>query len=200
MKISSREFEKYDRYYHLLDTDGRTDHLVHYGFYTDDVARLMKISSRLSDCRSIRDLVIHFIFPNAAFKFRQRGRYKVSGVKEMINKIYDDHRGILGRHKLLAYLRVVAVDGVCRTDRGLRPGRTLRDCPIYLALDRLGEPGNGVCCRQRFRAKFISQCCDGGRAGPNGVLPRSYHSDRVNIGGVRFDLCIPSAWMDTGAI
>ncbi len=88
-----QRIQKYDRYYHLLDTDGRTDHLVHYGFYTDDVARLLKIPSRLSDCRSIRDLVTHFIFPNAAFKFRQKGPYKVEGVKEMIGKIYDDHRG-----------------------------------------------------------------------------------------------------------
>ena len=85
--------QKYDRYYHLLDTDGRTDHLVHYGFYTDDVAKLLKISSRLSECRSIRDLVIHFIFPNTAFKFRQRGPYIVLGVEQMVNEIYDNHKG-----------------------------------------------------------------------------------------------------------
>ena len=88
-----QRIQKYDRYYHLLDTDGRTDHLVHYGFYTDDVARLMKINPRLSDCRSIRDLVMHFIFPNTAFKFRQSGPYKVPGVKEMVQKIYDNHKG-----------------------------------------------------------------------------------------------------------
>jgi hypothetical protein len=85
--------QEYDRYYHLLETDGRTDHLVHYGFYTDDVAKLLKMTSRLSDCRSIRDLVIHFIFPNTAFKFRRSGPYKVPGVKEMVDKIYDEHKG-----------------------------------------------------------------------------------------------------------
>jgi hypothetical protein len=88
-----QRIQKYDRYYYLLESDGRTDHLVHYGFYTDDVAKLMGISSRLSECRSIRDLVIHFIFPNTAFKFRQRGSYGVPGVKEMVDKIYDDHKG-----------------------------------------------------------------------------------------------------------
>jgi hypothetical protein len=67
--------------------------LVYYGFYTDDVAKLMKINPRLSDCRSIRDLVIHFIFPNAAFKYRQSGPYKVDGVKEMVRRIYQDHKG-----------------------------------------------------------------------------------------------------------
>jgi hypothetical protein len=88
-----QRIQKYDRYYHLLNTNGHTDHLVHYGFYTDDVARLMKINPRLSDCRSIRDLVMHFIFPNTAFKFRQSGPYKVPGVKEMVQKIYDNHKG-----------------------------------------------------------------------------------------------------------
>ena len=88
-----QRIQKYDRYYHLLDTDARTDHLVHYGFYTDDVAKLLKINSRLSECRTIRDLVIHFIFPNTAFKFRQKGSYMVSGVKQMVDEIYDNHKG-----------------------------------------------------------------------------------------------------------
>src|SRR5262245_33535191 len=84
---------KYNDYYHLLDTKGHSEHLVHYGFYTDDIARLMKINPRLSDCRSIRDLLIHYIFPNTAFKYRQSGPYKVDGVKEMVQRIYDDHKG-----------------------------------------------------------------------------------------------------------
>jgi hypothetical protein len=85
--------QKYDGYYQLLNTNGHADHLVHYGFFNDDVARLLKINSRLSDCRSIRDLVMHFIFPNAAFKYRQSGPYEVPGVKEMVRKIYDNHKG-----------------------------------------------------------------------------------------------------------
>ena len=88
-----QRIQEYNKYNHLLNTDGYTDHLVHYGFYTDDVARLMKIDPRLSDCRSIRDLVVHFIFPNSAFKYRQSGPYKVDGVKEMVQQIYENHRG-----------------------------------------------------------------------------------------------------------
>ena len=53
----------------------------------------MKINPRLSDCRSIRDLVVHFIFPNSAFKYRQSGPYKVEGVKEMVQQIYKNHKG-----------------------------------------------------------------------------------------------------------
>jgi hypothetical protein len=84
---------KYNDYYQLLDTKGHSEHLVHYGFYTDDVARLMRINPRLSDCRSIRDLLLHYIFPNTAFKYRQSGPYKVEGVEEMVQRIYDDHKG-----------------------------------------------------------------------------------------------------------
>ena len=82
---------EYNDHYYLLDAKGHADHLVSYGFYADDIARLMKINPRLSDCRSIKDLIIHFIFPNAAFKYRQSGPYKVEGVKEMVENIYESH-------------------------------------------------------------------------------------------------------------
>lgn len=85
--------QAYNSYYHPFDAPSQTDHLVHYGFYTDDVARLIKINPRLSDCRSIRDLAIYFIFPNTAFKYRQSGPYKVEGVKEMVQQIYRNHKG-----------------------------------------------------------------------------------------------------------
>ena len=85
--------QKYNDYYHVIDTDGRTDHLVHYGFYTDDIARLMKINPRLLDCRSMKELVLYYIFPNTAFKYRQSGPYAVQGVKEMIGQIYKNHGG-----------------------------------------------------------------------------------------------------------
>lgn len=88
-----QRIRKYNDYYHVIDTDGRTDHLVHYGFYTDDIARLMKINPRLLDCRSVKDLVLYYIFPNTAFKYRQSGPYAVQGVKEMIGQIYKNHGG-----------------------------------------------------------------------------------------------------------
>jgi hypothetical protein len=99
-----QRIREYNDYYYLMNTNGHTDHLVHYGFYTDDIARLMKINPRLSDCRSIKDLVIHFIFPNAAFKYRQSGRYKVEGVKEMVGQIYENHARFSSIvHYLLTY-------------------------------------------------------------------------------------------------
>jgi hypothetical protein len=98
--------QKYDKYYYAFDTEGHTDHLVHYGFYTDDVARLLKINPRLSDCRSMRDLAMYFIFPNTAFKFRQSGPYKVEGVTEMVQQIYKNHKGF---SVLINYLSTYAL-------------------------------------------------------------------------------------------
>jgi hypothetical protein len=94
---------RYNKYYYPFDIT-YSDHVVHYGFYTDDMARLMKLNLRLSDCRSIRDLVVYFIFPNNAFKYRQTGPYKVGGVKEMIDRIYRNHNGFsLVLNYLLTY-------------------------------------------------------------------------------------------------
>jgi hypothetical protein len=96
--------QKYDRHYRFWDEPKPTDHLVHYGFYTDDIARLIKINPRLSDCRSLKDLAMYFIFPNCAFKFRQSGPYKVDGVKEMVQQIYRNHKGFaVIIHYLLSY-------------------------------------------------------------------------------------------------
>jgi hypothetical protein len=88
-----KRIEKYNKHYYQSEERTPADHLVHYGFYTDDIAQLLKIDTRLSDCRSLRDVMIHYFFPNAAFKFRQSGPYKVEGAKEMVQQIYKDHRG-----------------------------------------------------------------------------------------------------------
>jgi hypothetical protein len=53
----------------------------------------MKINLRLSDCRSLMDLGIYYLFPNTAFKYRQSGPYKVEGVREMVQQIYRNHKG-----------------------------------------------------------------------------------------------------------
>ena len=110
-----KRIQKYNKHYYSSDQMSPTDHLVHYGFYTDDIAQLLKISSRFSDCRSLRDLVIHYIFPNTAFKFRQSGPYKVEGVKEMVQKIYKEHQGfsiVIGYLLTYALLQLTAYAAV----------------------------------------------------------------------------------------
>jgi hypothetical protein len=109
---------KYDRYYRLSRAVSPTDHLVPYGFYTDDVATAMKINSRARDCRSLKELAIHFVFPNAPFKYRQNGPYKVEGVKEMVHRIYEDHKGfsiVLNWLMTYALLQLTAYVGLIVT-------------------------------------------------------------------------------------
>jgi hypothetical protein len=98
------KLRKYNKRYYLCSVNSPTDHLVFYGLYTDDIAQLMGMRPRLADCRSVRDLVIHFIFPNIPFKYRQVGPYKVDGVKDMVQRIYKNHKGFsIIIHYLLAY-------------------------------------------------------------------------------------------------
>ncbi len=64
-----------------------SDHLVYYGNYTDEVARALEIRPRLRDVRSLYDLRKYLFFPNNAFYYREKGRYKVDGVDELIRHI-----------------------------------------------------------------------------------------------------------------
>ncbi|MEM9855655.1 MAG: hypothetical protein AAF841_14595, partial [Pseudomonadota bacterium] len=83
----------YNSHHYASETASPQDHLVYAGFYTEAVARLLEIAPRLRDCRSLRDLLEFFIFPNNAFKYRQDGAYRVDGIKAMIDGIWRDHDG-----------------------------------------------------------------------------------------------------------
>ena len=77
------------------------DHLVHYGFYTDDIARLIGIDYRPDQCRTLRDLVFYYAFPNDAFKYRLRGEYAVDGVGDLVRRVNEHYLGFI---MMFAYL------------------------------------------------------------------------------------------------
>lgn len=90
----SNNLTKYNHKYYPPGTIKQShDHLVFYGHYTEEMAKLIEINPRIRDCRSLCDLGIYFFFPNHAFKYRQRGRYKVEGVRKMVKEIYKEHYG-----------------------------------------------------------------------------------------------------------
>ena len=96
--------ESYNARYYYTDQPGRTDHLVFYGFYTEEVARALGINIKLSDCRSPSDLSKYLFFPNNAFKYRQRGLYKVDGCAELVDHIHRAHDGWAGiRMRLMTF-------------------------------------------------------------------------------------------------
>ena len=66
-----------------------SDHLVYYGNYTDEVARVLEIRPSLRDARSLKDLSKYFMFPNNAFYYREKGRYKVEGVDRLVQHISE---------------------------------------------------------------------------------------------------------------
>jgi hypothetical protein len=76
-----------DHYYGRNSEPRRYDHLVYYGFYTDDLARLIGIDYKPADCTTVRDLLFYYAFPNNAFKYRLKGEYRVAGVDGLIEKV-----------------------------------------------------------------------------------------------------------------
>jgi hypothetical protein len=85
------------------------DNLVFYGQYAERIARLMGIESRLSACRSLEDVSIHFFFPNTVSKYRRTGPYAVEGMDEVVRQIHRTHDGYaISRIQLLNYCLMVA--------------------------------------------------------------------------------------------
>ncbi|MGH8642079.1 MAG: hypothetical protein ACRET6_10230, partial [Burkholderiales bacterium] len=76
-----------EHYYGGNTAPRRYDHLVYYGFYTDDVARLIGIDYKPGDCTTVQDLLFYYAFPNNAFKYRLKGEYAVKGVEGLIEKV-----------------------------------------------------------------------------------------------------------------
>ncbi|CAK6692432.1 hypothetical protein BBFGKLBO_01233 [Synechococcus sp. CBW1107] len=80
----------YNRHYYGEAPPTGHDHLVYYGFYTDDVARLVGIDHRPEDCRTLADLLFYYAFPNNALKYRLKGEYAVEGVAQLIDRIHTN--------------------------------------------------------------------------------------------------------------
>lgn len=87
----SQRIADYKDYYYGNAKPRKTDHTIHYGLYTDDIARLMGIDYKISDCKTLKDLIFYYAFPNNAFKYRLQGEYAIEGIKELIDKVNEKH-------------------------------------------------------------------------------------------------------------
>lgn len=90
----SERITAYNRYYYGDTEPRKTDHTFFYGFYTEDIARLIGIDHKLSECKSLKDLIFYYAFPNNAYKYRLKGEYAIDGIKELIDKVnsaYDNY-------------------------------------------------------------------------------------------------------------
>ena len=86
----SERITAYNQYYYGTSEPRKTDHTTFFGFYTEDIARLIGIDYKLSECSSLKDLIFFYAFPNNAFKYRFRGEYAIDGIKELIEKVNDN--------------------------------------------------------------------------------------------------------------
>lgn len=78
---------KYNQKYYFNDIPAKTDHVVFYGFFTEDIAKVLGINLRLRDCKNYKEVSKFFFFPNNTFKYRQKGEYKVDGCEELVEFI-----------------------------------------------------------------------------------------------------------------
>ena len=83
----SERITAYNRYYYGTCEPKKTDHTTFAGLYTEDIARLIGINHKLSECNSLKDLIFYYAFPNNAFKYRLKGEYAVDGIKEFIEMV-----------------------------------------------------------------------------------------------------------------
>lgn len=86
---------RYNATYFADRPEKKTDHLVWYGTFTDEVARVLGIRPRRSDTPGVMGLLKYYMFPNNVFRFREKGRYAVEGVGELIEhsaKQYHDYK------------------------------------------------------------------------------------------------------------
>ncbi len=85
----------YNAKYFARRPEKETDYLVYYGTFTDEVARLVGIRPERRDMPGKTGLMKYFMFPNNAFYFREKGRYAVDGVSDLIThtaKRYHDYK------------------------------------------------------------------------------------------------------------
>ncbi|WP_373490216.1 hypothetical protein [Parasphingorhabdus sp.] len=85
----------YNATYYARRPEKKTDHLVWYGTFTDEVAKVLDIRPKRSDTPGFKGLMKYYMFPNNVFRFREKGRYAVEGVGELIEhtaKQYHDYK------------------------------------------------------------------------------------------------------------
>ena len=85
----------YNATYYASRPEKKTDHLVWYGTFTDEVAKVLDIRPKRGDTPGFMGLMKYYMFPNNVFRFREKGRYAVEGVDGLIAhtaKQYHDYK------------------------------------------------------------------------------------------------------------
>lgn len=106
---------EYNDYHYLSDQRRPSDHLVWYGFYTDEIAKVVGIQPRLRDCRSFYDLCKYLLYPNSSLYFREHGEYQEEGAEQLVTQIMKDHGNFVGlglgfvRYALMEFAAIATI-------------------------------------------------------------------------------------------
>lgn len=85
----------YNDFYYGGTLPGTRDHVVYYGFYNDELARLIGVDHRPEHIKSLSDLIFYYAFPNDSFKYRIKGEYAVEGVGDLYRRINREYGGFV---------------------------------------------------------------------------------------------------------
>lgn len=85
----------YNDFYYGNTSPGARDHVVYYGFYNDELARLIGIDHRPEHIQSLSDMVFYYAFPNDALKYRLKGEYAVEGMADLYRSISREYGGFV---------------------------------------------------------------------------------------------------------
>ena len=99
----SKRIAVYNQYYYGESKPRKHDHLVIYGLYTEDIARLIGVEYEPKTCKTLKDLMFYYFFANNAFKYRITGEYAVDGVQELTDKVSS---GFVYAIQLASILRI----------------------------------------------------------------------------------------------
>lgn len=95
---------RYDLKYYGLRGPTPTDHLVYYGFYNEEIAKVLGIDLKLSEHLSLDGLLHYFCYPNDTLKYRASGEFAIEGGAEMVRAVGEHQRS-----GYIAILRVIAL-------------------------------------------------------------------------------------------
>jgi hypothetical protein len=91
----TKKIKHYNKTHYLTKTAVPSDHVVYFGFYTEEMARIIGIQPRLRDCRSLKAVAQYFLFPNNSHYYRQKGEYAVDGASDLVNHVSQEHQHFL---------------------------------------------------------------------------------------------------------
>lgn len=94
-KNIEKKIHRYNKKYYLSNKPVPSDHVVYFGFFTEEVARIIGIQPRLRDSRSFKDVAQYFLFPNNSHYYRQKGEYALDGASDLVNHVSREHQHFL---------------------------------------------------------------------------------------------------------